>query len=238
MKNLVLSFLFLGSILATETVTLTNREGRSLQARIVQTHGDNVQIQTQDGRLFTIDVNTLDDASQKIIRELQAQRLLDDGIFQITFNRRNLERDIDSRRSTREQNSHLQHIVTVTNTRAREFPKLEVRYMLYHFSPVLAAQSRDQGTRTTYRGTASLENIGQFGSGVFEMEPVEMRYFRLQPGWRYVDGGRRSARDSIEGIWIRFYENGLLVGEFQQPTAFFRTREWDEEYNQARAFSR
>ncbi|MCC5845161.1 MAG: hypothetical protein JJU05_13005 [Verrucomicrobia bacterium] len=238
MKIFMLSFLFLGSILATEPVTLTNREGRSLQARIVQTHGDNVQIQTQDGRLFTLDVNTLDDASQKIIREVQARRLLEDGIFQVTFNRRNLEREIDRTRSAREQNANLQHIVTVTNTRAREFPKLEVRYMLYHFSPQLAAPNRDAGTRTTYRGTAALEEIGQFGSGEFEMEPVEMRYHRLQAGWRYAGGGRRSARDTIEGIWIRFYENGLLVGEFQQPTAFFRNREWNEEYAGARALSR
>lgn len=225
--------LFCSLAMANEMVSLTNREGRSLQARILQVHEDNVQIQTSDGRLFTLDINTLNDESQRTVRAWQAQRLVDAGIFNFSFVRRNLEREVDRTRSNREQNTSLQHVVTVTNTRAREFPKLEVRYMIFHFQPNLAAQHRDAGTRTTFRATSILENIGQFGNATFEMEPIEMRYHRLQSGWRYTSGGRKSARDTIEGIWIRLYENGLLVGELQQPTSFFRNRDWDEDHTQS-----
>jgi hypothetical protein len=231
-----ISLLIHGFGFATEPVSLTNREGRTLQARIVQSHGDSVQIQLMDGRLFTIGLDSLNEESQTTVRNWQAQRLVDTGIFQMSINRRNIESDANRHASTRIRNSRLQHIITLTHNRAQEFPKLEVRYMLFHFSPRLAAQDRNEGTQTIFRGTTTLENIGQFGSGTFEMPPVDMRVHQLAANVRYVSGGSRTARDRIDGIWVRIYENGLLIGEVQQPGVYFRNLEWDNEIARARAF--
>lgn len=236
MKVLTLGLFLMGAVNASEPVSLTNREGRTLDARIIRAFDGNVKIQLMDGRLFTLNVNTLDEESQKTVQAWQANQLLAEDIFQVSFTRRNLDRNVNNTRFGRVEDYRLQHVVSVRNTRAQEFPALEARYILFQLPSGYVGGT---SSHKTFSGTAKLENIGQFGTVDFEMQPVLMR--SRQSRAVRTCGGRipsHSSRCTIDGIWIRFYEDGRLIGEFQQPTAFFRNREWDQEYTPTSAAGR
>ena len=231
MKRFFLWFLSVGTLfcsllLANEMVTLTNREGRSIQARILRFQNDTVEIQMQDNRMFTLEMASLDEKSQNSVRSWQSGRWMEDNPLDITINRRKIDRNVSSGVRYRRETARLIHTVQIQNRRmAREIPKLEIRYMVYYRPRRYFSMT--QLPTVTYKGTATIETLRQFGSDSFEMRPLDTYSYRY---------GSIRYEDEIDGVWIRFYENGKLIGQHQEPASYFSNRDWEEDFGKASAF--
>ncbi|MCC5845162.1 MAG: hypothetical protein JJU05_13010 [Verrucomicrobia bacterium] len=221
------AFTLFGAITkANESVKLTNLDGRSIEARILRFQNDAVDIQTADNRLFTIRMDTLDKESQERVRSWQSDAWMESNPLDITITRRKVDRNVSTAYRYRRETARLIHTVQIQNRRmAREIPKLEVRFILYYRPRRYYAMT--QRPTITYKGTTTIETLRQFGTDSFEMRPIDTY------SWRH---GSMRYEDEIDGIWIRFYENGKLIGQHQEPPSYFTGRNWDTDFRNASEF--
>jgi hypothetical protein len=215
-----------GIISASEPVRLTNLEGRSIEARILRFQDETVDIQTSDSRTFTLRMDSLDRESQNRIRAWQSEAWMQASPLDITITRRKVDRNVSTGYRYRRETARLIHTVQIMNRRmAREIPKLEVRYIVFYRPRRYYTMA--QRPTVTFKATTTIDNLRQFGSASFEMRPLDVFSYRY---------GSSRYEDEIDGIWIRFYENGKLIGQHQEPESYFTGRDWEADFRNASDF--
>lgn len=116
--------------------------------------------------------------------------------------------------------------VSVTNKQFKAIPELQVKYMLFFENA--DAGSTEQAASNSQRGTETLSNLQPHAAVNFETKPFKLATVELDAGWVYDSGASNRSRDKANGIWIRAYSEGRLVGEYANPSTVAKKNTWKD----------
>lgn len=226
----LLAFLFIpGACLQADPVTLTDTQGRSIQATIVTVAAGTATVTLENGRQFRIPESNLNEESIKVLENWKLAQLSKQprAPFNISIRSFTENKEVDSSQSTRLTTYNEGYIVTVENATPMMLPALKVEYILLKEGAVLAAASSKDVVKNELKGEAELEPMGMRGKSEFQTKTVEIRESRLKSGWSYMSGGKANAIDELAGICIRITSGDQLIYEFARPPSLLGKVSWD-----------
>lgn len=116
--------------------------------------------------------------------------------------------------------------ITVQNKRFKVMPEIQVKYMI--FLDDAKGGSKEDATGKTHTGSETLTNLASNASVSFETKPFKLTTVDLDAGWYYTSGAGNRARDKANGVWIRAYADGKMIGEYANPSTITKKNEWKE----------
>lgn len=226
---IVLTFLMTVNGQSTsDTVTLTDTQGRSIQATIITVMSGTATVRMENGRQYRIPLSKLDEASQKTITTWKLAQLgkkREPFKFSIkNYTEKENERDTGSTRIREYQEGYN---VTVENATPMALPELKVIYVMLKEGAIQAASSNKDVVPEQLKGEATLEPMKMRGTSTFRTKSIPMRESRLKSGWSYTSGGRDNAVDELIGICIRIMAGDQIIYEFSRPSSLADRVKWD-----------
>lgn len=115
--------------------------------------------------------------------------------------------------------------IAVQNKTFKPIAELQVKYMVF--------LSDSQGGNTggpvdaAHTGSETLKNLNGQGTVNFETKPIKLMTEDLDAGWVYGSGAGNRAKDKVNGVWIRAYVDGKMVGEYANPSTV-KKNTWKE----------
>jgi hypothetical protein len=222
------------SPLALQARTLTAKDGRTIEVEILAYEDDSIRIKRTDtGQTFTLPIDTFSAADQRTLRaeakaEAAKPKPVPRGSVQIEISRgvfSSEKRDSTGLVYTFEQWGYN---VVLTNRSGPMLENIRAEYILflepnpYHTS----ITDRTKFKRTS--GKETLEALPTGGRVQFRTSTVEAVKVALKPGWVWSDEDRkRTTRDKLYGVWVRFYRGDELIEEFATPANIVTREKWE-----------
>lgn len=116
--------------------------------------------------------------------------------------------------------------VTVQNKRFKAMPEVQVKYMIFLSDE--QGGTKEKAVATSHKGSETLTNLAPNATVSFETKPFKLTTEDLDGGWYYASGASNRARDKVNGIWIRAYSEGKIIGEYANPTTVSKKNDWKE----------
>ncbi len=116
--------------------------------------------------------------------------------------------------------------VTVQNTTFRPIPEITVKYMV--FLTDSKSGSTEGAMQKAHTGKETLKDVASRAKVSFGTKPIKLSTEDLDAGWYYATGAENRARDKTNGIWIRAYVDGNMVGEYANPSTIAKKNDWKE----------
>ncbi len=197
--------LFVATIARAEPVTLTNKEGQSVEARILDYSSGSVRIRrVADDRTFPpIDIATFDEKSQAIIRNWALDRAMAaNRLLEATVRRR--EADVKRERGLIDVKTYRGfYSVKFRNISPMELQNLKVEYLIFRTQGV--AGSGQNALYQRRKGEENFETLASREEVEFDTMAYEMEETQLAPGLYWADGSPRRTSSRLEGLWLRVY---------------------------------
>ncbi len=223
--------------LIAEVMTLSDSDGRSITADVIELDSDVVKIKREDGVFFDLPLNRLNKDDQKKIVDWAAKEAareaalpLPANTFDIIVSRTKFESNKTSRKvqylvtynngstTTEYQteysvNEQWGYGITLSNRLLKPVDGLRVEYRIYTKSgdtPALASS-----------GTLNVGKLKARDKQVFKTAGIAMSY-------SYMQGSPlpKSPGSQIYGIWLRIYRGNVLEKEYATPETLISTAEW------------
>lgn len=217
--------------------TLTDTQGRSLRAQLVSATDDEVTIKREDGRTFTLKVNTLSAADQKAIREFAKKpRPIPAGSLVVEMSRgmhssEKVDSDVilttgeivkNGRTTTTEKWGYT---VTLQNKNPMPIEGLRAEYRLFAtVDNVHADEKKGLLKKSAY--STKIDPIAVHDRISFRTETINASKMRYNGNIVSAKTGDSSSRETLVGIWIRIYRGDELIIESSMPAGLADKEKW------------
>jgi hypothetical protein len=121
------------------------------------------------------------------------------------------------------QTEQWKYTVTIENQAFKPLANLQVKYIIYYKRDKLG--SKGPPTTETKAGSVNIDSLDSSGSTSFDTDPVTLISESLLDEY-YPNGAPPKAADTLEGIWIRVYQDGNQVSEYTYPTDLSSNEQW------------
>lgn len=211
--------------LSAEYRVFTNKDGDTIEARMVRIEDDLAVIERKDRRIFRYPIDRFSDEDQKYVRRWPALRGLGSkDRIEIRLRRSRLERNqersspqVDPDLDFRRTEEKFVYQIIFNNRTGDELEDVTVEYRI--FKQRAAHMPGDRGRRIVKRGETTAEKIRRRGETTITTEPFLIidtdreawGPYNPQTGYYSVVRVRRS--DSLDGIWIRIMDGDKIVRE-------------------------
>lgn len=217
-----------GVPLGAKVMTLTDKEGRSIEADVISVDDGVLKIKRGDGMSFDLPLNKLDEADQKKVAEWAAEEAAREAAmplpahaFDLTVSRANFDTQKSSRKvqfvttytdgSTKTEtkteytvNEQWGYGITVTNRLLKPIQGLRLEYRVF----------TKQGNRVSAsaQGTLPIGTLKSRDTQTFKTSVLPASY-------SYIQGNPipRSSSANIYGIRLRIYRGNTLEKEYATP---------------------
>ena len=224
--------------LIAETLTLTDKQGRSITADVISVENDKAKIRRSDGQTFDLPLANLADEDQKKLRVWSAKETtkplpagsvqleLSRGIFQTSKKDSDVTLTtgeiVENGRTTTEEKWG--YSVTVINKTSQSLDNLRAEYRLFATKDSVHVKE-DQGLKKkAYR--SNIESIPSLGRTVFRSETISAFKMKYNGNIHSAKTGDTSSRETLHGIWVRLYRGDQLVQEIAMPASLSTTETW------------
>ena len=221
----------LASVLLTAAETSrtwTDKFGRTLSATFVNADTQEITVRRDDGSTVNIPRDKLSDSDLAYADKAQANKPIAVTIeaSRISFGP---GKEIKSTNGQTLTAQPWGYSVTVSNTSSLVGQNLRADYQIYSRKGNEPGKPVASGALSHQAGTATIDKITARGSVEFRMTSVALATVQLKPGyvWENTDS-TEVMRDTLEGIWVRIFQNDTLVGEFVSSDTI-RKSGWPEE---------
>lgn len=234
MRILETCLLLLFSVLVLEAGesefrTFTNPEGIEMEAKLTLVSGDDVYIERRDGLATKVDISIFSKDDQKFIREWAKKDALTSGDVDAQFKTHVSSRSgWESTGGIRRKRWKEGYEVVVENNSDFDMKDVRIEYLVLKFEDAIAAEKRSEGVERKLKGSAKIGPIGKRSTGTVETEQFPMLETKLEPGFYWVGGGKKTSEDEMRGIWVKIYAGDLLVAEVCRPENLSRKYTWDD----------
>lgn len=217
--------------------TLTDKQGRTLQAEIVAVEGDQVRIKRGDGQAFSLPLSSLSDDSRKTVQEwakANADKLPADAIavemsrgkFDVT------KTDKDVTLTTGEvvkngmtlTEEKWGYAITISNKTTRRLENLRIEYRLFATVDSVHVKEKQGLKKKAYKTT--LEPLSELGRVTFRTETISAIKSKYNGNIVSAKTGDSSSRETLSGIWLRVYRDKELLYETAAPGTLTTTETW------------
>jgi hypothetical protein len=223
-----------------ETRTLTDTQGRKIEADVIAVEGDQVKIRRADGQMFNLPMERLVDADQKALRawakaEAAKPQPLPPGAFQVQMSRACFTRETvlsDARLTngttvkngieTTEEKWGFSFILN--NRSSVGLETLRAEYILFATQDDVHKDKVDGFRRARHR--ANIEMIPAYGRVDFRTETVSVFKMKYRGNIVSAATGNNRSRETLHGIWIKIYRGDELIYEAASPENLMRTEKW------------
>lgn len=227
------------SRLHAEQMTLTDKQGRSLKADVLEVSGGQVKLKRDDGQVFNLPLSTLADEDQKTLNAWaakEAAKSLPPGALQVELSRgifktEKRDRDVnlvggglvkDGMTITEEKWGYN---VTLTNKTSRPLDNLRAEYRLFATVDNIHKKDDEEGLKKkAYQ--SPVETIPALGRITFRTETVSAFKTKYNGNIVSAKTGDNNSRETLHGIWIRLYRGNELVYESAMPEKLRSTEKW------------
>ena len=118
------------------------------------------------------------------------------------------------------------YTVTVKSKSFKPLSNLEVRYLIFFENSQLG--TTEGASERVEKGREQIASLEANRSHIFETNPIKLESAALNAGYSYSDGSASQARDKVNGIWIRVYSDGKMIGEYANPTTIIKRQTWKD----------
>jgi hypothetical protein len=115
--------------------------------------------------------------------------------------------------------------VTVENKSSKDFAGIDVQYRV--FTSDVKPGVKGPPARVRTNGSTTLAEIKARTKNTFTTNPVELTKSQLAGGTTWGSGARPRVADVLDGIWVRLYKDGELIGEFAKPPNLSTKEQWE-----------
>ena len=235
---LSLAFTSLASHVRAEPFTLTDKQGRSINAEVVALTGDQLKITREDGQTFNLSLASLSEDDQKKLKswaEKEAAKTLPPGSIKVEMSRGKFDttkKDIDvtlingdtvknGRTITEEKWGYA---VTVANQTAQPLQHLRAEYRLFATVDDIHVKEKQGLKKKSYQ--SQIETIPELGHVSFRTETILASKSKYNGNIFSAKTGDTTSRETLFGVWIRIYRGDELVYEDAMPKSLRTTEKW------------
>lgn len=224
--------------LQAEPFTLTDKQGRSIKAEVLDVTGDQVKIKRDDGQTFNLSLSLLAEEDQKKLKAwsaAEAAKALPPGAIQVELSRgifKTEKRDSDvtlvggeiikNGRTTTEDKWGYK--VTIANKTVRPLENLRAEYRLFATVDDVHVKGKQGLKKKTYQ--SALESIPELGRTVFQTETISALKTKYNGNIVSAKTGDSTSRETLYGIWIRIYRGEELLYEESMPVSLMTAEKW------------
>ena len=240
-RVLWLTFVFLSAISAVraESFTLTDKQGRVMNADVLSVDGDKARIKRDDGQAFTIAISNLSEDDQKKVRkwaEKESAKPLAADAIEIELSRglfKTEKRDIDVTLTSGEKIKNGRSIteekwgygITVINRTPQRLETLRIEYRLFATVDNVHSTEDKQGLKKkAYK--SPITAVPELGRVVFRTETISAIKSKYNGNIVSAKSGESTTRETLYGIWMRIYHGDELVHESAMPESLRTTEKW------------
>ena len=231
----------LASVAHAEMRTLTDTQGRTIQADVMGVDGDNVKIRRADGQIFDLPMDRLVQADQRALRAWAKEQAskpqpLPAGAFQVhmsraRFSTETTESDVRLTDGTTRKNARITTEekwgfgLILNNRTSAPLENLRAEYILYATMDDVHKDGKKEGLRQARYGV-KLDPVPAQGRLDFRTDSVSVSKMRYKGNIVSAATGDNRSRESLHGIWIRIYRGDEIIYEEASPGTLMRTEKW------------
>ena len=200
-----------------------------MQACVTRVSGDDVYIERNDGLTTKVNIGIFSKPDQDYVRKWERDNLLKNGAFEVRFSQKATDKtkfDNSRDEGIYEKTHNHQYQVTLTNTTSEDFSNVKVEYLAIKFEDALGANKRSEGEIRRLKGEGQITSLPARSEGSIMTNKMQIRETKLAPNYIYNDGGKRTSKDEMRGIWVKIYVDNKLVQEFSKPENLKRKEVW------------
>jgi hypothetical protein len=226
------------SPLFAETLTLTDKQGRSISADVISVENDQAKIRRSDGQTFDLALSALTEADQKKLRTwaaAEATKPLPAGSVQLELSRGMFQTSktdsdvtlttgdiVKNGRTTTEEKWG--YSVTVINKTSQSLDNLRAEYRLFATVDSVHVKEKQGLKKKSYRN--SIEAIPSLSRVVFRSETISALKMKYNGNIHSAKTGDTSSRETLHGIWLKLYRGDQLIQEIAMPSNLASTETW------------
>jgi hypothetical protein len=216
-----------------EMLTLTDKQGRSIQADVISVENETAKIKRADGQMFDLPLANLSDADQKKLRgwaKANPPKLGPDAmILEFSRGKFGTEKESQNDGAVTAYKDQWGYSIMLTNRSKQELTDIRTEYILFVKQDGGPLSTREEGFRKV-RHTTKVDPIPLHGKVTFRTETVPSYRYVLAPGWSWAGAGGSSKpiKDTLHGMWLRIYVGNELVLEKITPEDIAKTQKWTD----------
>ena len=220
-------FLFLFSFITVgaDYIKLTSRDGRSIEAEIIDIKDSSVEVERRDGFKFEIIYNQLSDESIKILDSLKREFLIQEAQeIDIGFASKRTDRTDKKFDFHGLEVSTYQNRITIRKPRNLDLDGVILKYIIFiNIDETGSSESRITGSMTIQEseGVSKLT----YKTSAYSLR----RMYQLPNHW--WDRSESEYEDKEEGIWVRLYLDNELLYEESSPKKLLNEMKWNKVKN-------
>lgn len=224
-----------------ELFTLTDTQGRSIQAEIIAVEGDAATIKRADGQAFKLPLEKLTQVDQARLREWAKDQktkapVFPAGAIKVTptkkrVSKKEIEQDVTlttqetikaGKTITEEQWGYELEIVSATGI---DLSGLKIEYRLFVNEDNVHVSDREEGFRSQ-KYSAELPDLPGYGRTTFTTKTMLAKSERYAKGIRAGETGARKSDESLAGIWVKIYRGKELIYDWVTPERLRNGSNW------------
>jgi hypothetical protein len=216
--------------LHAEMLTLTDKQGRSIQADVISVENETAKIKRSDGQTFDLPLSNLSESDQRKLRawaKANPPKLGPDAIM-LEFSRAKFstEKESQSGGAVTAYKDPWGYSLTLTNRTKNELTGIRAEYILFVKQDNSSNyRDKESGFRRV-KHTTKPDAIPLHGKINFRTETVPSYRYVLAPGWVWGSGGSKPIKDTLHGMWLRIYVGNELIIERITPEDLSKTEKW------------
>ncbi|MBC2601546.1 hypothetical protein [Puniceicoccus vermicola] len=206
------------TLLGTEVRTFTNNEGQSIQASLESVDDTYVEIRREDGRRFTIPLQTLSREDQEYVKKwVSLQAISDERLFEISAKRldENETKSTQTGLDIEERDGFYE--ITLENRTGTNLNDLEVRWAI-RVEKTAAGEVHDRKADLWTKGRIKDVDLSDREEKELETGRVLLREVKVQSGYRWASNAPKNARDKLDGLYVAIFLDGMMIREYSLPS--------------------
>lgn len=213
--------------LRAELQTLTDNQGRSIQADVLSVDNDKVKIKRADsGQTFELPLSSLSDDTQKSLRKwaVKAASEIPAGAIVLELSRGVFDSSKQEEVGMTITEEKWGYSVTVSNRAGKPVSGLRFEYVLFVKPDNEPGKDSKASPLKRSKASATCEPLAIGAKTTFRTDSIKIYKQKLKPGYIWGKTGNAEAiRDTLHGIWIKAYVGDQLVAEICNPESLAKT---------------
>jgi len=222
------------SVSQAEPFTLTDKQGRSIKADVLEVTNGQVKIKRDDGQTFSLPLANLSETDQQKLNEWA--KSLPPGAVQFEFSRgifKTIKTDKDAQLVNGKvikdgitlTEDKWGYNVTITNKTPSPIENLRTEYRL--FATIDNVHVSEESVKLKKKAFQSpIETVPALGKIVFKTETISAVKMKYNGNIVSAKTGENHSREVLSGIWIRVYRGSDLIHETIMPEKIRETQKW------------
>ncbi len=226
MKVITAKFILIGLLLLGVSVaqckdylTLTNPEGKAIEAAIIDVHRDWVTIELKStGKEMRTEITRFSKETQKLIQAWLEEKAIAEGL-EFGISSKTFDTEKGSSQASSWKDTQAGYSIRVSNSADVAVKNLTMKYLIIVKRERMGRKKDKDHRLEEFRGEQRIPDVPARETVKVDTKPVKLREQSMNAGIILMGGGMQEAEDELEGILVEFYSDGKLIKKEAKPSS-------------------